>query len=345
MTPRQLLIDASSAGLRLDVYLARHWAIVDSMEFKATRTEIQRRIGAGEITINGVLTKSSARLKVRDRIDIRTQPEVKTVLRPEAIPLDILYEDVDCIVINKAPGIVVHPAAGRSSGTLVNALLHHFPQLAGMDGESRPGIVHRLDKDTSGVMIIAKHMRALQHLVAQFKMRNVHKEYVALVYGRMAADKGIIDRPIGRHRSDRKRMSSTHHLNKKRDAVTEWVVDERFALKSAANSLRWLTLLTLTPRTGRTHQIRVHLADLGYPLVGDPLYGQKRKDSSTTADTVLSRFPRQALHSKSLAIALLGDGKRVEFVAPLPDDLKELLQLVRGQQSRGRAFLRAWRNK
>lgn len=331
MTSRRLHIDASSAGVRLDLFLARHARRGELAEPKPTRSEIQRLIGAGEITLNGAMTKSSARLKAHDKVDIRILPPRESELRPEALPLEILYQDADCLVINKAAGVVVHPAAGRSSGTLVNALLHHCPDLMSVGGERRPGIVHRLDRDTSGVMIVAKHAVAFQHLAGQFKARSVRKEYLALVYGRIAADKGIIDRPIGRHRSDRKRMSSTRPADKKREAITEWVVEQRYALQGPGHSLCCLTLLRLIPRTGRTHQLRVHLADLGHPLVGDSLYGHKRGAGKADADTVVSGFSRQALHAEKLTVELIRDRRKAEFIAPLPADLKNLLIHVHEQ--------------
>jgi 23S rRNA pseudouridine1911/1915/1917 synthase len=331
MTPRRLLIDASSAGMRLDIYLAHHADLGELAESNPTRSEIQRLIGAGGIRLNGAMAKASARLKVHDRVDIRFLPPREPGLQPEALPLEILYQDADCLVINKAAGIVVHPAAGRSSGTLVNALLHHCPDLGSVGGERRPGIVHRLDRDTSGVMIVAKHALAFQHLAGQFKARTVRKEYLALVYGRIAAEKGIIDRPIGRHRSDRKRMSSTHPVDKKRAAITEWAVEKRFALQGPGHSLCGMTLLRLMPRTGRTHQLRVHLADLGHPLVGDSLYGRKQRAGKAVAGEVVSQFPRQALHAEKLMVELLRHPGRVEFVAPLPADMKNLLARVHGQ--------------
>jgi len=326
----QLNIDASSAGLRLDLYLARHLVFDEPTASRPTRSEIQRLIGAGQITLNGAATKPGARLKAHDRVDVRALPPRESALRPEALPLDVLFEDADCIVVNKAPGVVVHPAAGQATGTLVNALLHHCPQLVGIGGERRPGIVHRLDKDTSGVMIVAKNADAFQRLVGQFSARSVDKEYIALVWGKVVADKGIIDRAIGRHRADRKRMSSLHSLDKKREAVTEWRVEQRFALPAGANSLRWLTLLRLRPRTGRTHQLRVHLADKGFPLVGDPLYGRKRNASRATfvPDAVVDGFPRQALHAERLAIDAVRGERRMEFIAPLPEDLRSLLEYV-----------------
>jgi len=324
----RLLIDGRSAGARLDLYLTRHFLAEPHPSSMLSRSGIQRLIAEGQVTLNGGRAKASTRLKLNDRIDIRPLPPRESTLESEALPLDIIYEDPDCIVINKAPGMVVHPAAGQRRGTLVNALLHHCPDLEAIGGERRPGIVHRLDKDTSGVMIVAKTVSAFHTLVAQFKRRTVKKEYVALVWGKTQADKGIIDRPIGRHRSDRKRMSSVHFLNKSRDAVTEWSVEERFALDSTSNSRIWLTVLRLYPRTGRTHQIRVHLADLGYPVVGDRVYGGRRNKSvvATSSNSIVDTFPRQALHAERLAIDHVRTGRRVEFCAPLADDLRDLLR-------------------
>jgi 23S rRNA pseudouridine1911/1915/1917 synthase len=339
MTSHQLYIHPSSAGLRLDLYLARHMILIAGTACRPTRTEIQRLIGAGQITVNGAAAKASARLKPHDQVQINVDALLprETSLQPEALPLEIIFEDADCIVVNKAPGVVVHPAAGQTTGTLVNALLHHWPQLAGVGSEGRPGIVHRLDKDTSGAMIVAKNAPALRCLANQFKARSVDKEYVAVVWGKMTGDAGTIDRAIGRHRSDRKRMSSLHSIGKRRVAVTEWRVERRYALQGAANSQRWVTLLRLKPRTGRTHQLRVHLADLGFPLVGDPLYGYKRqvKSASIVRDRVLDGFPRQALHAEKLTIELIRGGKRVDFVASLPSDLVKLLEHLEMQTRLG----------
>jgi 23S rRNA pseudouridine1911/1915/1917 synthase len=244
--------------------------------------------------------------------------------------LEILYEDADCIVINKAPGVTVHPAAGHWTGTLVNALLHHCPDLEGIGGVRRPGIVHRLDKDTSGVMIAAKNMLAYENLVLQFKNRTVEKEYIALAWGKVMPDKGVIDRPIGRHRSDRKKMSSLHFSQHSREAQTEWSVEQRFVLGGA--SLRaTLSLLRLRPRTGRTHQLRVHLADSGYPLVGDRVYGNQRKGTAKILlrDPLLESFRRQALHAETLAVSHVRTGERIKFTAPFPDDFRQLLSHLR----------------
>ena len=328
-TLQRLLIDVGSAGNRLDLFLAEHFKPITGSERRFSRSEIQRLISEGQITLNGAKTKASTRIRSHDQVDIRLLPPRDATLRSEALPLEILYEDADCIVINKAPGVTVHPAAGHWSGTLVNALLHHCPDLEGIGGVRRPGIVHRLDKDTSGVMIAAKNMLAYENLVLQFKNRTVEKEYVALAWGKVMPDKGIIDRPIGRHRSDRKKMSSIHFSHRSRKALTEWKVEERFTLADATS--RSLSLLRLSPRTGRTHQLRVHLADAGYPLVGDRVYGKMGKSAAKAVihDPVLESFPRQALHAETLVVSRVRTGERAKFTAPLPADFRQLLSHLR----------------
>jgi 23S rRNA pseudouridine1911/1915/1917 synthase len=326
----KLLVDRSSAGMRLDLFLSRHFTrYVKTTGF--SRAEIQRLIAAGQITRNGAPVKASARVKLEDRIDIRFLPARDSELKSEALPLDVLYEDEDCIVINKTAGMVVHPAAGRTSGTLVNALLHYCPGIEGIGGVRRPGIVHRLDKDTSGVMIIAKNMPVFHRLVTQFQNRTVRKEYLALVCGIIGSESGVINRSIGRHRSDRKRMSSLHPMKKSREAVTEWEVEERFLARAAGSHGRaGFTLLRIRPRTGRTHQIRVHFADLGYPLVGDRLYGRRAKAPlQVAAESIFERFRRQALHAERLCVELGKTAHPMEFVAPLPLDFAELLNYLR----------------
>ena len=206
-------------------------------------------------------------------------------------------------MVNKPPGMVVHPAAGNPRGTLVNALLNHCPNLPGIGGERRPGIVHRLDKDTSGVMVVAKREKAFYHLALQFKDRSVTKEYVAFVWGRVDRKKGVIDRPIGRHRGDRKRMSSVHSLPPSRKAFTDWEVESSFGLPALHGSLFWVTLLRVRPHTGRTHQIRVHLADQGYPVIRDQIYGRKKPGIPKKEDLAipgLVDFPCQPLQSFSI---------------------------------------------
>jgi 23S rRNA pseudouridine1911/1915/1917 synthase len=333
---QRLLIDTRSAGTRLDVFLVEHFTPEHGSTRRLSRSEIQRLIGEGQVTLNGAKTKASARVRFNDRIDVRLLPPRETTLGSEALPLEVIHEDADCIVINKAPGLTVHPAAGHWSGTLVNALLHHCRDIQGIGGERRPGIVHRLDKDTSGVMIVAKNTAAYSDLVLQFKHRTVEKEYVALAWGRVVPDKGIIDRPIGRHRSDRKKMSSIRFSQKTRTAVTEWAVEQRFAPKSAARSEEVVSLLRLFPRTGRTHQLRVHLADSGHPLLGDQIYGKQHRISAKKpwADPILMSFPRQALHAAKLVLNHPRTGKRVAFAAPLPQDFRDLLHHLRTIDSR-----------
>ena len=319
--------------MRLDVFLAGRFADA-GLERPFSRAEIQRLIAEGLITLNGATAKSSAKVKTNDRIDIQTLPPRESTLMAQALPLDILYEDGDCLVINKAPGMVVHPAAGQANGTLVNALLHHCEDLIGIGGERRPGIVHRLDKDTSGVMIVAKNMLAFHHLVGQFKNRQVRKEYLALTWGKIEPAVGRIDRPIGRHRSDRKRMSSRNIGNRSRAALTEWQLLECFAL-AQAKSPSSVSLVRLRPFTGRTHQLRVHCADMGFPLIGDKLYGKGRRSAArqSAEDQLLDEFPRQALHAEKLVINQVRSGKPMEFQAPLAKDMEELLNTLRRTDS------------
>ena len=331
----RLVIDNPAAGMRLDRFLAGHFSGVAAFGAGLSRSEIQRLISEGRIILNGKRTKASARIRCDDRIDIWFVPPRDSKIASEALPLEILYEDADCIVVNKVAGMTVHPAAGHWSGTLVNALLHHCPNIEGIGGTRRPGIVHRLDKDTSGVMIVAKNRVAYQSLVAQFKKRSVEKEYVALAWGNVTPDKGVIDRPVGRHRSDRKRMSSKYFSSKSREALTEWAVEERFKLESKAQAYPMVSLLRLRPRTGRTHQIRVHLADSGHPLVGDSVYGKKLNIAGRmlSDDSGVDSFPRHALHAERLTINHVRTGQRTQFVAPLPKDLTDLLRYLRRPKS------------
>jgi 23S rRNA pseudouridine1911/1915/1917 synthase len=325
---RETIVDAAHAGVRLDLFLARD---VPAPTQGATRSAIQKMIADGCITLNGQRTKPGARLKRGDRVEIHFIPPKQIALAPEPLPLAILYEDADCIVLNKAPGMVVHPAAGWKNGTLVNALLYHCPDLPGIGGERRPGIVHRLDKDTSGVMVVAKNGGAFQDLAAQFKDRRVSKEYLAVVWGRMARQKGAIDRSIGRHRSDRKRMSSVRAGSRARAALTEWRVEEFFPPVEPGRPSSGVTLLRLRPHSGRTHQLRVHLADEGHPVLGDAVYGPKRRGAAD--DPMLRDFPRQALHAERLEFFHPRSRLKISFYAPLPSDMAELL---RGLRERGR---------
>jgi 23S rRNA pseudouridine1911/1915/1917 synthase len=328
---RKTLVPAQSAGMRLDVFVTRH-LLEGAQSSGLSRSGIQRLIAARQVTVNGRPAKPATRLRENDVVLIQDVPAKQGSLAPEPIALDVIYEDGDCIVVNKAPGMVVHPAAGRTGGTLVNAILHRCPDLQGIGGEYRPGIVHRLDKDTSGVMIVAKNAAAFQRLAQQFKDRRVNKEYLALIWGRPKTNCGTINRPIGRHRSDRKRMSSVYSLPRKREAVTEWSVEKCFRHENAAG-WSWVSLLRLKPMTGRTHQIRVHLADLGYPLLGDKIYGRKPVSGAqkSAAGSRLSTVGRHALHAERLRLFHPTTGKLMEFYAPLAKDIVGLLQTLEEQ--------------
>jgi 23S rRNA pseudouridine1911/1915/1917 synthase len=325
-----MVIESEGVGVRLDVYLARRF-VTEEANGAVSRSTIRKLIDDGQVTLNGRKSKPSARLKLNDVVEVENPPPMPpNALQAEALPIEIIYEDRDCLVINKAAGMVVHPAAGRERGTLVNALLHHCADLEGIGGERRPGIVHRLDKDTSGVMIVAKNAFALQQLARQFKSRTARKEYLALIWGKLPAESGVIDRPIGRHRSSRKKMSSVHSGAKSREAVTGWKIEKCFPLPGS-RPLRWASWVRLRPKTGRTHQIRVHLADLGYPIVGDKVYGRTKKQATTGAAALLESFPRQVLHAEILAVDHPRTGAPMVFSAAIADDIRELLHKLNAQ--------------
>ncbi len=270
-----------------------------------SRSRIRRLIEAGWITVSGVRVKVAYRLRSGDRVEGRVPAPEPLELRPEPIPLDVVYQDASLIVVDKPAGMVVHPAAGRSSGTLVHALLHHCDDLSGIGGMLRPGIVHRLDKGTSGLLVVAKSDAAHRALSAQFKCHSVDREYLALVRGAPKREHGSVDAAIGRHPGDRKRFSTRARSGRR--AVTHWSVEARFAE---------LTLLRVRLETGRTHQIRVHLTSIGLPVVGDPVYGGGR---------VISRalgLERQALHAAVLGFDPPEAGARLRFESPLPADLR-----------------------
>lgn len=300
---------------RLDRWLARQLP-------EHSRNVIQRWIKEGSVAVNKRPGRANQRVLTGDRIDLQLAgaPQPATVAA-EAIPLPILYEDQDIIVIDKPAGLVVHPAPGHSGGTVVNAILHHVPDLAGIGGEVRPGIVHRLDKDTSGAMVVAKNEAALRNLQTQFKSRKVEKQYSALVEGKIEEDQGQIVAPIGRDPRDRKRqaviLSEGSGALKSRPATTNFRVLARYTVPLRNDLGRGaFSLVQAHPVTGRTHQIRVHFAWLGHPLVGDPIYGLRRQRLSS---------PRLFLHAAHLAFHLPSTEEWVEFNAPLPPDLQEVL--------------------
>ncbi len=286
-------VAAADASKRLDHFLAAALP-------QFTRSRLQNLTREGHVRINGAPAKPGAKLHSGDRITVQEPPPRPSEALAQEIPLDVLYEDEDLIVINKAPGIVVHPAAGNWDGTLVNALLHHCQTLSGIGGEERPGIVHRLDKDTSGCLVAAKSDMAHQKLIRQFAGREITKIYLAIAEGRPAQKSGTIHASIGRHPVHRKRMTVVEE-GRGRAAHTDWRV---------LQELPTGTLVECTLHTGRTHQIRVHLKHLGHPLLGDEVYGHK------------AGFPRQMLHAWQLGFTHPRTGEQVRLVAPVPEDFR-----------------------
>ena len=299
---RELTADASAAGLRLDRYLSRVTGL--------TRSQIQRLIEAGRVLVESRRPKASAAVLAGQRIRLSIPPPQPSSLTPEPIPLNILYEDHDLLVLNKPAGLVVHPAPGHPGGTLVHALLYHCPDLPGIGEERRPGIVHRLDKDTSGVMVVAKTDAAMASLAGQFKGRRVKKTYLALVHGEVKQTEARIATEIGRHVYDRKRMAV--RTRKGREAVTTYRVMKR---------LDRFTLLQLHPETGRTHQIRVHLSSIGHAVVGDKVYGgRQERRSGARAGTYEVKAERHLLHAWKLGLFHPRTNEWMEFEARLPAD-------------------------
>lgn len=302
----EITLQVQDTGDRLDRYLSAQLT-----DF--SRSRLQQLISQGNVKVNEqICTSKKATVQAGDRVQIHIPPAEPLHLQAEDIPLDILYEDDHLIVLNKPAGLVVHPAAGHEDGTLVNALLSHCPNLAGIGGVQRPGIVHRLDKDTTGAIAIAKTDQAHQHLQAQLKAKTARREYLGVVCGAPKTESGTVDAPIGRHPVDRKKMAIVPVEKGGRAAVTHWRIKER---------LGNYTLMHFQLETGRTHQIRVHSAHIGHPIVGDPIYSSNR--------SVGVNLPGQALHAWRLTLQHPVSGEVIEAIAPLPDPFNTLLEILR----------------
>ena len=317
---RRFKVGQPSEGTRLDVFLV-------SVCSDLSRSRIQRLIEEGSVRVNGAAPKRSHVVRRGEEVEISVPEPKPTAIAAEAIPLSILYEDGHLIAIDKPAGLVVHPSPGHDSGTLVNALLHHVRDLSGVGGELRPGIVHRLDRDTSGVLLVAKTDLAHASISRQMKKRGMRKEYLALAAGVPRVRKGEVALPVGRDPRDRKKM----RVFRQTDALPAVAREARTLYQIERD---WfplgLTLLRCRLVTGRTHQIRVHLAAVGLPVVGDPVYGRPRYDRVKDAALKkrLVEFPRQALHAERVVFRHPETNERVEITAPLPEDMKELLAAI-----------------
>jgi 23S rRNA pseudouridine1911/1915/1917 synthase len=314
-----LRVGASDEGERLDVFVA-------SQLTGYTRSFIAGLIGDQHFVVNGQPKKPGYRVKSNDIVSGVIPAPVPIELKAEPIPLKIVFEDDFIVVVNKQPGLVVHPAAGHDSGTLVNGLLYHCTDLGGIGGELRPGIVHRLDKDTSGTLVVAKNDMAHAHLARQFKSRRVQKHYRALVHGTLKSSSGTINLPIGRHPVDRKRMSTKSTGG--RTADTQWKVVEQF---------RWFALLSVALKTGRTHQIRVHCAAMQHPIVGDKVYRPRKLEKAINRECdqpeavlqVSKEARRQMLHAWRLGFTHPHTAEFMTFESPLPEDMVQVIKQIR----------------
>lgn len=303
MENKEFIVDEDSKNLRLDVFLSRYFE-------DKSRSYLQNLIEEGNVKVNEKLKKSNYKLKLGEKVSILIPEPVGLNVEPEDIPLDIVYEDNDVIVVNKFQGMVVHPAAGIYNGTLVNALLSHCKDLSGINGVARPGIVHRIDKDTSGVLVIAKNDNAHNKLAEQFKDHSMTRSYLALVEGVLKKDEGTIDAPLGRHPIERIKIAV---IKDGRRAVTHYKVLERFNNN---------TLVECVLETGRTHQIRVHMSHIGHPLVGDPVYGHKKQRFNLKG---------QMLHAKKLGFIHPSTGEYMEFQSDLPDYFTKVIGILKNE--------------
>ncbi len=305
----KIVISPDYAGKRADI-------IFSELFDKYSRSQIRKFIKQGDILINEVPFKPSRLLNGGEVATFHVPEPEPIEAKPENIPIDIIFQNSDFIVINKPPGMVVHAGAGVKSGTLVNALLYHCRDLSGIGGKLRPGIVHRLDKDTSGVIVAAKNDFSHSCIAGQFKDRTVSKEYMAIVRGVIKEDKGTYSSIIGRHKNNRIKMSS--NTSSGRESETKWKVIKRY---------KGATLVKVKPKTGRTHQIRVHFAENGYPLLCDALYGNKKSDNEAVKN-INNVLARHALHAHKLGFIGPRDGKVLEYKAELPDDFSNTLKLL-----------------
>jgi len=306
-------VEPAETDTRIDLYLASHFKDL-------TRSRIQSLIKEGNIKVNSNPVKTSYRLRAGDEITLSIPPSSPYLLNPEPLDLSIIYEDSSIIVLDKPPGLVIHPSPGHESGTLVHGLLHHCNDLSGIGGILRPGIVHRLDKDTSGLLVVAKNDNAHNFLSNQFKNSEVKKKYLTLVHGIPENMEGTIDLPISRHPVRRKEMAVSQS-SKGKNALTKWKTRETLNDKFA--------LLSVTIKTGRTHQIRVHMSHIGHPVVGDPVYGFKnvwwRKNTSYSKE-ILESITRQMLHSEYLGFLHPDTKEYIEFKSPVPQDMNRVIE-------------------
>jgi len=305
MPVQNIVVQSSEAGERIDTFLAEKTGI--------TRSQVQKFIVNGAVFVNEMSVSRNYRLKMNDAIIFSVTDKEEEGLIPESVPVEILYKDEHLIVVNKPAGMVVYPAAGHSCGTLMNALAYHCGKLAAVGGPLRPGVVHRLDKDTSGVMVIALSDRAYYDLTSQFRERTINRRYKALIYGNLKEDEGEICLRIGRSPSDRKKMSTRGKTGK--EARTRWKILKRFGSS---------TLIEVKLGTGRTHQIRVHFASIGHPVLGDRTYG-KKVELEVSGRKKIS-FPRQMLHAELLGFIHPATGEHLEFSSPLPEDMAQKVE-------------------
>jgi 23S rRNA pseudouridine1911/1915/1917 synthase len=305
---QEMVVQKSEVGQRLDIFITSKTNI--------TRSQIQKLIEDGSVLVNSRIVSQNYRVKTNDVITLTISDKETESLIPEPIPLEILYKDDYLVVVNKPAGVVVYPSAGHNQGTLMNALSHHCKKLASVGRPLRPGVIHRLDKDTSGVMVVALNDEAYYNLVEQFRQRTITRRYIALVYGNLKEDKGEIALQIGRSQSDRKKMST--RVRKGKEAITRWKALERFS-----NA----TLIEAKLGTGRTHQIRVHFASTGHPVLGDRTYGKKVELEIKSKKKIV--FPRQMLHAELLGFTHPATGKYLEFSILLPEDMTQKIKELR----------------